>query len=402
MVEMRTGKACRYLKRALSLCLCLALLCGAALAGDVQDLSTDGQDCVYYRDTMPDGRAVFAGSRSTPGRYLDSHATLLCLDTDGTVAWEYTDPRKGSCFYSNAVVTRDGAIAVCFTEKQEDKEIMLFTADGQPAGRTFPMDYLISYTLVPSGVITQSIMFNDPDPYTTMFDWDGNELFRFSGYLPVYPDRIVEEEDGMVMIGWERNDYNDRAARIVKMDWQGKILWDTAVPFRTENPDMGLLQKGLGMAGDNGYLALYSELGKGAAEDDYERFDALVRFSPTGRILWMKEAFENRYPGFILWNMTGYRGRYVLQYTKEEENLTRYLWLDADGNELGTTEICLTAENCGPAAKGKNAGAQYNGLFPLGDCLWAAFTAEKEDKDIGKELNSQDIVLVKVPEPEKQ
>jgi hypothetical protein len=156
------------------------------------------------------------------------------------------------------------------------------------------------------------------------------------------------------------------------------------------------------MAGDNGYLALYSELGKGAAEDDYERFDALVRFSPTGRILWMKEAFKNRYPGFILWNMTGYRGRYVLQYTKEEGNLTRYLWLDADGNELGTTEICLTAENCGPAAKGKNAGTQYNGLFPLGDCLWAAFTAEKEDKDIGKELNSQDIVLVKVPEPEKQ
>ena len=402
MVEMRTGKACRYLKRALSLCLCLALLCGAAAAEQAADLSTEGQDCLYYKCTLPDGRAVFAGSRSTPGRYLDSRAVLLCLDTDGTVSWEYADPKKGHCYYGDTAVTKDGNIAVCFEEDQSGTEIRLFTADGQPTGRSIPMNYLVEYFLLSSGVLMQSIMFNDPDPYTVMTGWDGNELFRFSGYLPLYPDRIVEEEDGMVMIGWERNDYNDRAARIVKMDWQGKILWDTAVPFRTENPDMGLLQKGLGMAGDNGYLALYSELGTGAAEDDYERFDALVRFSPTGRILWMKEEFENRYPGFILWNMTGYRGRYVLQYTKEEENLTRYLWLDADGNELGITEACLSAENCRQAAQGKRITAQADGLFILGDSLYAGFVAEKEDPDIGRELNSADVVLAKVPEPEKQ
>ena len=118
----------------------------------------------------------------------------------------------------------------------------------------------------------------------------------------------------MVMIGWENNDYDDRAARIVKMDWQGNILWDTAIPFRTKNPDMGRLQKGLRMAGDDGYLAMYSELGTGAAEDDYERFNALIRFSSAGRILWMKEEFENKYPDFGLWDMIGYRDRYVLHY----------------------------------------------------------------------------------------
>lgn len=398
MVKMRTGKTFRHLKRALSLCLCLALLCGAALADQMTDLSTEGQDCLYYKCTLPDGRAVFAGCRSTPGRYLDSRAVLLCLDTDGTVSWEYTNPKEGHCFYGDTAVTKDGNIAVCLEENQSDTEIVLFSADGQPAGRSIPMNYLVNYFLLSSGVLTQSVMFNDPDPYTVMIDWDGNELFRFSGYLPLYPDRIVEEEDGMVMIGWEKNDYDDHAARIVKMDWQGNILWDTVIPFRTKNPDMALLRQGVRMAGDDGYLARYSELGTGAAEDDYERFNALVRFSPAGRILWMKEEFENRYPDFCFWDMIGYRDRYVLQYVKYEENLTRYLWLDADGNELGTTEVRFSAENCRQAAEGKRITPQAGGMFILGDSLYADFMAEKEDPDIGREINSEDVLLVKVPE----
>ena len=44
-------KMMRFLRRALLLCLCMALLAGAALANEVVDIGTEGYDCLYYECT---------------------------------------------------------------------------------------------------------------------------------------------------------------------------------------------------------------------------------------------------------------------------------------------------------------------------------------------------------------
>ena len=99
------------MKRFLILIAVFVFLSLPALAEERIDLSTNGKDQLYAY-ALPDGRTIFAGSASTKGNYQDSRARLLCMNSDGTIAWDYLHPAKGNCSFGNVQLLPDGTLGV--------------------------------------------------------------------------------------------------------------------------------------------------------------------------------------------------------------------------------------------------------------------------------------------------
>lgn len=391
----------KMMKRILLLCLCLAMLAGSAPAEEMVNIGRDGYDGLWYRCTLPDGRAVFSGYRAEPGQFWKGNAVLLCLNPDGSVSWEYADPQRGSYVFTDAAVTKDGRIVTCFQENQGNDTMRFFTADGQPDGQAIPQNYLFRYFYLPSGVFKQDCMADNPVPYSEFVDWNGNRVFRIDGDLPIWVLDAVEEEDGLVLSGREDTDFG--VARILKVDWQGNTVWDNALPYHLEHSDGSLLQGTVKMS-CGGYLARLEETAPDS-QGVWEHFDALVRFSSEGRLLWTNEEICRRWPDASMCeSFTEYKGRYVVQYEADHEGNAsecgiRFLWLDADGKELGVTETRLNRENCAPLAEGKQVyAANVDSFFTMGDGLWATCGVEKKDPNEQKEWANADVLLIKVPE----
>ena len=88
-------------KRIIAMVMVLLLLAMPALAEERIDLSTEGCDQFVDNLALPNGRVVFAGSAAVKGNYQDARARLLCLNPDGSVAWEYIHPAQGKCSFGN-------------------------------------------------------------------------------------------------------------------------------------------------------------------------------------------------------------------------------------------------------------------------------------------------------------
>lgn len=406
-----TMKSMRMLKRALALGLCLALLAGSALAAEIVDISSEGYDCIGYALTLPDGRVIFSGCHGKPGNYMDQKARLLCLNPDRTVSWEYIHPAEGSWGFGGIVLMKDGTLCVRLSndpyQKTEEEKLVFFTPDGRLTGREIPLDVketkegYFRYGLCDFGMIkyynTHDIIDRDKE-YRELTDWDGNLLFRMEGYRPIKADSIIEEEDGLVLIGEEGE--RNAAGKIMKLDWQGNTVWETVVPFMNEANRGAMLHCGI-RTSDGGYLAVLLE-----RPADYSAMKwktALVKFSSTGRILWRNEESFDRQPDSQYWNMIEYKGKYVLQFEDKErfaslEMPIRYLWFDADGNELGITELSVRKDELPRLGKSKKAALYEGSMFIMGDELWGDFTTDNDSADHEKNMASMDTVLIRIPE----
>ena len=76
-----------------------------------------------------------------------------------------------------------------------------------------------------------------------------------------------------------------------------------------------------------------------------------------------------------------------------------FLWMDEEGNELGTTELVMKKEDLPRLADQKNV--RQIGSFDLivtKNGLWGAGTFEAENRNYMKEMDSMEEVLVKIPE----
>ena len=408
MGKMNIGKVIRGLRRALLLGLCLALAAGTALAAEVVSIGTEGFDSMAYQCRMPDGRVLFSGCRGKLHNYANQKARLLCLNPDMTAAWEYTAPDGGGCFFSHAGVTADGNIVTIFEnspyQSLEAIELRFYTAEGKPTGRkiTLDPDYNGIYRLLPSGLVKHS-WYRVHGKLTAEYefiDWDGNRRFQVAGGELVLAESIIEEEDGLVLLGREAESGGCPAAKIMKIDWKGKETWENTLPFMMDLNEGASLQYGM-KTSDGGYAALLMESGSSHANGK----EALVKFSPSGRVLWMNtESFEERMRKNVFDYLAEYRGGYVIGFTDGESwgSLAApldYLWIDAEGKEIGTTELRLEKKELPRLSKGKSVALLHYDLVATESGVWQELSGYDERNSLEDEQDSQEDMLVRVPEP---
>ena len=122
------------MKRFLAGLLILLFLALPAVAEEQINLSTPGDDFLTPY-ALPDGRIIFAGSAGDKGNYQNPKARLVCLNTDGTVAWDYFHPAEGNCRFSHVHLLPDGQLGVVFTNSQDqttvEAAIYKFSLDGE-------------------------------------------------------------------------------------------------------------------------------------------------------------------------------------------------------------------------------------------------------------------------------
>ena len=411
MMNKRTIKSkLRCLRRILLLCLCAVMLTGSALAEDVADISGEGFDCMYYKCTLPDGRVILTGWKGTVGNYMDSRARILCLNPDMTVSWDYIDPSEGCCSFTWTALLKDGTLGVVFENSPyqtcEERKLVFFTLDGKPAGKEISLT--VSNAMVnkvSASCIWQFDYLEGVGKVEELLDWEGNAILRYGKEDSIPFDGMewmFEEEDGLVFAGRERG--NNGCAKILKMDFQGSMLWENVLPLTaTEAEDSSILDC-IRME-DGSYVALVGEFGRVAKDgvSDYANY-RLVKFSPGGRILWTNSEAFDRYPGKWFGSLVWYNGRLVTEMDKwttgsDRDFHAKLLWMDEDGNWLGTTEVNKTPEDFPRIAKEKKPSTLgITSLIPTSGGLWALIDYEAEKSTHLKQMDTKDDYLVKVPE----
>ena len=411
MMNKRTIKSkLRCLRRMLLLCLCAVLFTGSALAEDVVDISGEGYDCIYYKITLPDGRVILTGCKGTVGNYMDSRARILCLNPDMSVSWEYIDPSEGHCGFTWTALLKDGTLGVVFEnspyQTPEEKKLMFFTLDGEPAGKEFTFTE-------PGGLVNKVCsscvwQVDYPDKggrIEEVLDWKGNVILRYEGEdsSPLSGmGEMFEEEDGLVFAGREKG--NNGCAKILKMDFQGNLLWETVLPLTAPEAERSSINSCVRME-DGNYVALVSESGHMGQNGlfDYSGY-YLVKFSPAGRVLWTNREAFGRYPEKWFGNLVWYNGRFVVEMDDvrlgSDRNLhAEFLWMNEEGNWLGTTKLNKTPEDFPRIAKEKKPYTLgVTTLIPTKEGLWALIDYEADMSKHLKQMDTVDDYLVKVPE----
>ncbi|MBQ8137698.1 MAG: hypothetical protein IJ174_09745, partial [Clostridia bacterium] len=357
-------------------------LLGFAAAESPCDLSHDGYDLLEYDCTLPDGRLILTGQAGKIGNYQESRARILCLNADRSVAWEYLDPAKGNCMYHEATLLSDGTIGVVFQNApyQEliERKLKFFTTDGTPTGKEIdiPLDRVTLITGVTEHYLEISCFEEDsPQIFYGLMDWSGQILFSMSrGGLISGSHTTFEEEDGMVLIGSESGP-SPTNAKIMKIDLTGCVLWETVLPSLLPESNHALLDWAI-KTDDGGYAAFYRENRPFTDKGETEWACALVKFSPTGRLLWMnRESFGHADPLFCD-RLTAYQDMYVIEV--RETGVTDYscarprefIWFDQDGNEIGRTSLTITKDAL-PRLSNASKIMNYGGWFvPMEDGLW--------------------------------
>lgn len=289
----------RHMGRLLIALLLPALLCPAALADD-QTADTwyfggTGQETFYEATPLPNGCLLLNGStqlgrngqEQLPFVTREKRAWLLCLNPDGSIAWEVIDSAQGTTRYVVPQVLADGRIAVLYynspSQVTEAVAIRYFTQDGEPAGEVslpakapfeLPGDrcaggYVFSYYDTESWFAGESGMRALPDADETAVkssggrsvlataygqmicgffmvegerhaavayvDATGAERWRFSPaeYAAGTFTEPRLQEDGSLVFLWSYQDpdtHETTATRLLCLDKDGALLWELPVP----------------------------------------------------------------------------------------------------------------------------------------------------------------------------
>ena len=392
--EMKEGtmSMIKILRRALLLCLCAALLCPAAFAEQADRAvaleNTEWLEGFSGACVLPDGRIVFSGyqQRDAEGNSYNARGRLLCLNPDLTVAWKWTDPEVNYC--SSVALTGENTLAVyCY------ETVKFFTTEGQPTGKTLSLSRADdeTFTLTAAGLIRGR--FADGEEGTAEFiDWDGNVLFRIGQPNSMWEGKEpIAEEDGLVLYG--QGNSGEPAARIAKIDYQGNTVWQTDLPFLMEQRDFALADT-CEKTADGGYLAALVEIA-----DNYEtQREAVVRLDADGRILWIRELDTEAWYRYV----TELGGKTAAINLDSGDMTLRCLWLDGEGNELGTAERRITEDDYPPYARTGDMWLYIEKTVPAADGLWAEICFMQKDS-LDEEVESpawtpQDNMLIRIPE----
>lgn len=381
------------MKRILSLVIVLILSALPALAEERINLGTEGCDQFFGQLTLPDGRVVFAGSAAVKGNYDDSRARLLCLNPDGSVAWEYIHPAAGRCSFGNLQLLPEGVLGVIMSnspqQQTEGKWILKFALDGQPLGE--PIDFYtenISSCDSTSDCIVFSVIPGDAQTfYRYYMDWNGNILFRIhSNSSDSGGTTMLPSQNGILQTGCEVG-YPSHA-RATKFDLYGHVMWKTVLP--THLPDGNAILENAISTEDGGCIAWLRESGGDLLSDKRQYYSALVRIDGSGSVLWQTEVTPEMFDSRRCNALTIYQDHIVVAMPNSTENggdPLNYLWFDMHGKYLGKTSNCLDHGEI-------NYGADF---LVLNGELWVKRDIKQNLDDLMEEMDTCDEILMRVP-----
>ena len=406
---------------ALVLCVCFVLLCGIAGAEEIHVLGSGNWDDLDYQFTLPDGRILLTGAKEKDDSD-DLEAWVLCLNPDRTVSWEYLDREPDGYTWARlAAMMPDGTIAVEFeniqlTDRQNGITVRFFTQDGQLTGKEVPFspDY-IPFRATPNWLMLYRWKEGDVDE-TLLTDWDGNELLRYDGMImPGAYGFTVENTEELVLFGHDT--LEDSHAKIMKLDGlTDNVLWETTLDRQLPDTTEANLWSGM-QTEDGGYVVLLDESGpyQGIASHVWDSF--LVKFDAEGRTQCINgESFErhslNAYDVFSRNGKIGVVGRLKKGEGCERSLSLVFSWFDAEGKELGITEVNLDLEDFSavrdclgrePDEMNPEPMSWVEAVIPAADGLWALAgccvnTTDSEGIRT-RALGSNEYVLVRIPEP---
>ena len=420
-------KSCLLMKTILALCLCLALLAGTACAEEIREISTGKNwDYLSYSGTLPDGRILLTGAKQLEETSYEMRAWLLCLNPDRTVSWEFVDTEDNGYYETRAAaVLPDGTVAAVFENRQMGDEnrpdqvtVKFFTPDGQPTGKVFdiPSEYVV-FRAGPSWMMAYRWKENEWMNETAVFNWNGDVLLRYDGLImPGAYGWMPSNSDEMVFFGHDTEENGH--AKIMKLDGlTDTVLWENTLDWQLPDTKEARMVSGI-RTEDGGYAAMLQD-GNYETQEGFTIWrDFLVKFDAEGRVQWIhRESFEkdNLY---VLWVFPGSNGRIGVLCEPESDEIysgivpLTFLWFDLDGNKLGTTEWLpdpdefpvmkphLDPEGTGnvrlPAISLYEPFVMEDGLWALADCYAVEWV---EGEYIGSCSESQELVLVKIPEP---
>ena len=208
------------------------------------------------------------------------------------------------------------------------------------------------------------------------------------------------------MTGWDPGVGASFAdAIIMKIDWQGNLLWKKILPSMTEErgeaTDISDLD-GCFRTSDGGYLAVHKQHVKDYDHPndfhDWREYTALIKFSADGEILWEKQPETGR----RFEDVAEYEGKYCVSYYSGLDipgNIC-YLWLDADGNELGTTVRSLNRQEIPGEWYGRLMRKMQMEMIPSKEGLWQNIQIINENLTSAGDnyIMSVQQMLVRVPE----
>lgn len=231
----------RHMGRLLIALLLPVLLCPAALA---DDQTTDtwyfggtGQETFYEATPLPNGCLLLNGStqlgRSEQEQLSfasgERRAWLLCLNPDGSIAWEVIDDAQGTTRYVVPQVLADGRIAVlyynCPSQVTEAVAIRYFTQDGEPAGEvslpaTAPFE-------LPGDRCAESYVFSGYDTATWFAGESG--MYTLTGgdetaVKSAGTRSVLATADGQIVCGFFMVE-GERHAAVAYVDATGAERW---------------------------------------------------------------------------------------------------------------------------------------------------------------------------------
>lgn len=313
---------------------------------------------------LPNGRMVF----SADNMLESGMSRLQCLEPEGTVAWALSDYTRN---YTPAVITEDGTIAI-----QKKDKIVFLSPEGKETGKEIPLatDEGIWYELTSRGMM-KYCRAEDTIKSVEFIDWEGQTLFSLDPGRVVRGAGMIADQDGLLMMGHAQGADWDEAIKVVRVDWQGKILWERPLP-RWKNYDWNYLRRAK-VTSDGCILVLYTQ--EIYSFPERKRYTSLIKIGADTEILWTKEAVLDGEKGREFTDVAEYDGKYVIACGLEKQELhsatQTYLWLDADGNELGTVRQSIRQVDFPDLEDQRDVDYMGEELFSAGGNLWQVFTA---------------------------
>ena len=382
--------------RFLAFFLALMLFAMPAAADEQMDLSTPGADALTACP-LPDGHVLFAGSAAEKGDFYNKKARLLCLNADGSTAWEYIHPAEGNCHFVDARFLEDGTIGALFLNRPDQtiKEAAIFKFSLGGELLSGPLDLFtsnLSFCEANEKCILFLISREDSSFERYSFvDWDGNLLFNLE------PDtligngfQVVPAEDGLLLVGKESG--WPAPAKLVKLDFAGNVLWSETFE-RALGGNADFFFSPVARLSDGGFAALLREevAPSDPSAKPLEEF-YLIRFRPDGSILWKTSASQLGLPYISMLDAALYDEYLVIaeENISQGDKLWTYRWFNAaDGSPAGITQQ--------PRPEGIT---NYTAQFVILDGgLWVRRGIRQAgSENRTAELDSADQRLMKVPE----
>ena len=382
------------MKRFLAGLLIFLFLALPVLAEEQINLSTPGADSLTPY-ALPDGRVVFSGNAGENGNNQSKKARLVCLNTDGTVAWDYFHPAEGLCKFSNVHLLPDGQLGVVFSNSQDQTKveaaIYKFSLDGEILAGPISI-FAERMLLFDSTDACITYLVSSPEGQIASYhfvDWDGQQLFQ----LPA--DSIIgggfqtlPVDDGVLLIGNETG--FPALGKLMKLDMAGNIVWSQTLEPSLPNANHVNFSPVFPLRDDGFAVVLYEEVYDSSTPSASEGY--LLRFDKEGSLLWKTSLQQSGIPEITMMDCIEYENCLVAaeDLSFGTEQVWKYDWFD-----LNTGALIKRTEQPMP-----DGITNYSSDFVVLDSgLWIQRNLRQNKKDDRlAELNSRDEVLIRVPE----